>query len=226
MASKGRSIGLLLAVGLPIASGFHAAAPIGRTPMRAASAVTPSFAPLPSLALAPTANKARLPAVASPRMDAAAPSLFEKISSGFTTLFPLWTLSVAILGLTTPGIFAGISTSYFTALLAALMLSMGITLTVDDFKRVLEKPAIMFFGFLGCYGMMPALALFLSRIFGLNPGLTAGMVLVGSINGGQASNLCTYIAKGDVALSVLMTTVTTIGAIFMTPLLCQLVSLR
>ena len=46
-------------------------------------------------------------------------------------------------------------------------------------------------------------------------------VLVGSINGGQASNLCTYIAKGDVALSVLMTTVTTIGAIFMTPLLCK-----
>jgi len=48
------------------------------------------------------------------------------------------------------------------------------------------------------------------------------MVLVGSINGGQASNLCTYIARGDVALSVLMTTVTTIGAIVMTPLLCKL----
>ena len=67
-------------------------------------------------------------------MEAATPSVFEKISSVFTTLFPLWTLSVAILGLTAPGIFAGISTSYFTALLAALMLSMGITLTVDDFK--------------------------------------------------------------------------------------------
>ena len=52
--------------------------------------------------------------------------------------------------------------------------------------------------------------------------MTAGMVLIGSINGGQASNLCTYIAKGDVALSVLMTTCTTIGAIFMTPLLCKL----
>merc|ERR1719171_1955987 len=57
---------------------------------------------------------------------------------------------------------------------------------------------------------------------GLSPALTAGMVLVGSINGGQASNLCTYIAKGDVALSVLMTTCTTIGAIFMTPLICKL----
>jgi BASS family bile acid:Na+ symporter len=68
---------------------------------------------------------------------------------------------------------------------------------------------------------MPALALGLSSALGLPAALTAGMVLVGSINGGQASNLCTYIAKGDVALSVLMTTCTTIGAIFMTPLLCK-----
>ena len=52
--------------------------------------------------------------------------------------------------------------------------------------------------------------------------MTAGLVLVGSINGGQASNLCTYIAKGNVAQSVLMTTATTIGCIFMTPLLCKL----
>merc|ERR1711871_681283 len=76
-------------------------------------------------------------------------------------------------------------------------------------------------GFLMCYGLMPAMALGLSRLLGLNSAMTAGMVLVGSINGGQASNLCTYIAKGDVALSVLMTTVTTVGAIFMTPLLCK-----
>merc|ERR1719453_2078515 len=80
----------------------------------------------------------------------------------------------------------------------------------------------MILGFLGCYGLMPAMALGLSKAFGLTPALTAGMVLVGSINGGQASNLCTYIAKGDVALSVMMTTVTTLGAIFMTPLICKL----
>merc|ERR550537_2138226 len=98
---------------------------------------------------------------------------------------------------------------------------MGITLTVDDFKRVLQRPGVMVLGFLGCYGLMPAMALLLSRALGLSPSLTAGMVLVGSINGGQASNLCTYIARGDVALSVLMTTVTTLGAIVMTPLLCQ-----
>ena len=72
-----------------------------------------------------------------------------------------------------------------------------------------------------CYGMMPILALGLGKAFGLDTGLLAGMVLVGSINGGQASNLCTYIAKGNVALSVLMTTATTVGAILMTPFLCK-----
>jgi BASS family bile acid:Na+ symporter len=69
--------------------------------------------------------------------------------------------------------------------------------------------------------MMPVLALALGKLFALDPALIAGLVLVGSINGGQASNLCTYIAKGNVALSVLMTTATTLGAIVMTPLLCK-----
>ena len=63
----------------------------------------------------------------------------------------------------------------------------------------------------------------LGKLFNLPVDLIAGLVLVGCINGGQASNLCTYIAKGDVALSVLMTTITTIAAIFMTPLLCKLI---
>ena len=102
------------------------------------------------------------------------------------------------------------------------MLSMGITLTVDDFKAVAKQPVPTVVQFLLCYGMMPLLALGLGKVMNLSPPLIAGMVLVGSINGGQASNLCTYIAKGNVALSVLMTTATTLGAIFMTPLLCKI----
>ena len=87
---------------------------------------------------------------------------FRSFSNIFSNLFPLWTLSVALGGLFKPGIFTGISTSYFTGLLGLLMLSMGITLTVDDFKRVLQRPGVMVLGFIGCYGMMPALALVLS----------------------------------------------------------------
>lgn len=102
------------------------------------------------------------------------------------------------------------------------MFSMGITLTVDDFKRVFSKPKVIAIGFVACYGLMPLLALLIAKALALSPSILAGLVVVGSINGGQASNLCTYIAKGDVALSVLMTTSTTIGCIFMTPLLAKL----
>jgi BASS family bile acid:Na+ symporter len=101
------------------------------------------------------------------------------------------------------------------------MLSMGITLTPQDFIDVSKEPASVGMQFSLCYAMMPFLAFGLGKAFNMNPALLAGMVLVGSINGGQASNLCTYIAKGNVALSVLMTTATTLGAIFMTPLLCK-----
>ncbi len=102
------------------------------------------------------------------------------------------------------------------------MLSMGITLTVDDFKRVGQQPGPVIIGFLLCYILMPLLGLGLGKAYNLPLDLVAGLVLVGCVNGGQASNLCTYIAKGDVALSVLMTTVTTIAGIFATPLLCKL----
>ena len=139
-----------------------------------------------------------------------------------TILFPLWTVLFTAVALKRPSTFDFFATEYFTAALAALMLSMGITLTPADFAAVAREPSSILMQFSLCYGMMPILALVLGRAFGLDGGLLAGMVLVGSINGGQASNLCTYIAKGNVALSVLMTTATTVGAILMTPFLCKL----
>ena len=139
-----------------------------------------------------------------------------------TNLFPVWTVLFTGMALKSPSAFDWFTTEYFTAALAALMLSMGITLTPADFVAVAQEPVSVFVQFSLCYVMMPLLALGLGKVFGLNAALLAGTVLVGSINGGQASNLCAYIAKGNVALSVLMTTATTIGAIFMTPLLCKL----
>ena len=138
-----------------------------------------------------------------------------------TTLFPVWTVLFTGIALKSPASFDWFTTDYFTGALAALMLSMGITLTPDDFVAVAKEPVSVFMQFSLCYAMMPVLAMALGKACGLNPALLAGMVLVGSVNGGQASNLCTYIAKGNVALSVLMTTATTIGAIFMTPTLCK-----
>ncbi|KAL3784263.1 hypothetical protein ACHAWO_005040 [Cyclotella atomus] len=146
---------------------------------------------------------------------------YTKTANVATTLFPLWTVLFTAIALKKPSTFDFFTTEYFTAALAALMLSMGITLTPADFVAVASEPSSVLMQFSLCYGMMPLLALALGKVFGLEAGLMAGMVLVGSINGGQASNLCTYIAKGNVALSVLMTTATTVGAIIMTPFLCK-----
>jgi BASS family bile acid:Na+ symporter len=146
---------------------------------------------------------------------------YVKTADVATNLFPVWTVLFTGIALKSPSSFAWFTTEYFTAGLAALMLSMGITLTPQDFKDVAAKPVPVVMQFSLCYGMMPFLAMFLGKTFGLDAALLAGMVLVGSINGGQASNLCTYIARGNVALSVLMTTATTLGAIVATPLLCK-----
>ena len=146
---------------------------------------------------------------------------YTKTANVATTLFPVWTVLCSGIALQNPAAFNWFSTEYFTAALAALMLSMGITLTPADFADVAKRPVAVIMQFLLCYAMMPLLALGLGKAFAIEPALLAGMVLVGSINGGQASNLCTYIAKGNVALSVIMTTATTIGAIFMTPTLCK-----
>ena len=168
------------------------------------------------------ASPAAAPAPAAPEH----PAWFEtylRASSTVTNLFPLWTVLSAALALARPEAFAIMSTDKFTAALAVLMFSMGITMTVDDFRRVLGQPRPVAINFLCCYAVMPALGLLLGKMAGLDAGLVAGLVLVGSINGGQASNLCTYIAKGDVAMSVVMTTSTTIGCVFMTPLIAKAV---
>lgn len=147
---------------------------------------------------------------------------YVRLSTIVTNLFPLWTLVAALSALKRPALYTWLTTPYFTLSLGVLMLSMGITLSIEDFKRVLRRFGAVTIGFIGCYGIMPILALALAKAFNLPPDLAAGTILVGAVNGGQASNLCTYIANGNVALSVMMTTSTTLGAIVMTPLISKL----
>jgi len=142
---------------------------------------------------------------------------FRKASAMICNFFPVWTLITAGSALYRPALFESIDPKSFTGLIGALMLCMGITLKPEDFKRVVQRPVAVLLAFVGCYVIMPCLALILSKVFNLGPSLSAGLVLVSCINGAQASNLCTYIGQGDLALSVLMTTMTTIGAIVMTP---------
>ena len=126
------------------------------------------------------------------------------------------------LALSRPTTFLSIPPSTFPLQIGLLMLCMGITLKPSDFQRVFQRPAAVLLAFVGCYGVMPALAWIIGKAMGLSSSLAAGLVLVACINGAQASNLCTYIGQGDLALSVLMTTMTTIGAIIFTPMMGKL----
>jgi len=212
---------LALAAALPA---LHAFAPVASVVHTALHHVQHTRRPVTGL-VSMSADAAAVPAggggESSGATKSSAMKKFEKVSTVLVNLFPVWTVVFAGLGLAKPELFAWLTTEYFTAGLALLMLSMGITLTPKDFADVLRNPTSVVIQALGCYVMMPLLALGLGKGANLSPELIAGMVLVGSINGGQASNLCTYIAKGNVALSVIMTTATTLGAIVLTPLLCK-----
>jgi len=211
------TMALLAGTAAPGCFALHAAPPGGARPgLRA----TPSAHTL-SAARRLASTRSMTPALKGGGEGASLFDMYLQTMSLVTNLFPLWTVIFSGIALKSPKTFDWFTTEYFTAALAALMLSMGITLTPADFAAVFKEPVCIFVQFSLCYVMMPLLALALGKAFGLNDALLAGTVLVGSINGGQASNLCTYIAKGNVALSVLMTTATTIGAIFMTPLLCK-----
>jgi BASS family bile acid:Na+ symporter len=104
------------------------------------------------------------------------------------------------------------------------MLAMGLTLTVNDFKRCAERPAPILVGYLAQYLVKPLLGFTIAHVLSLPPSLAVGLILVSCCPGGQASNVATFIAHGDVALSVLMTSASTIGAIIMTPLLTKVLA--
>jgi len=107
-------------------------------------------------------------------------------------------------------------------LLGLVMFGMGLTLHWADFRRVFRRPGLIGLGMLAQFGIMPLLAFGLSLGFGLSPQLTAGMVLVGCVSGGTASNVITFLAKGDTALSITLTFCSTLAAVLVTPLLTWL----
>ena len=128
-------------------------------------------------------------------------------------------LLVATLALTLPATFAWIDTWTINPLLGVIMFGMGLTLSPHDFKVVLSRPRDILIGCLTQFTVMPLLALGLTWAFSLPQELAIGVILVGCCPGGTASNVITYLAKGDLALSVGMTAASTLLAPLLTPLL-------
>ena len=138
-----------------------------------------------------------------------------------TRLFPLWALLLSVLAYYTPTHFTAIG-PWITTLLMLIMFGMGVPLKIDDFKRVLSRPAPVAAGTFLHYLIMPLAAWLLAMAFKMPPDLSAGMVLVGSVASGTASNVMIYLAKGDVALSVTISSVSTLVGVIATPLLTRL----
>ncbi len=99
------------------------------------------------------------------------------------------------------------------------MLSMGLTISTDDVRNLMKQPLHILLGAVAQYTIMPFVAFGLSKVFGLDPYLAVGIILVGCCPGGVSSNVMSFLARGDVTYSVSMTMVSTLLAPIMTPLL-------
>ena len=140
------------------------------------------------------------------------------IGNSISKHMALLVILMAGAAMVSPETFAGIA-SYVTLLLGIVMFGMGMTLHVKDFRRILEHPGDVCIGVLAQFTVMPLLAWLLAKGFGLPPDLAVGVILVGTCPGGTSSNVMTYLARGDVALSVSMTMMTTLLAPIVTPFL-------
>eukprot|EP00256_Glycine_max_P066077 XP_025980672.1 probable sodium/metabolite cotransporter BASS1, chloroplastic isoform X2 [Glycine max] len=139
----------------------------------------------------------------------------EVLSTGF----PLWVTIASVLGLMKPSYFNWVTPKLSIMGLNIIMLGMGMTLTLDDLRGVLAMPKEVLSGFLIQYSVMPLSGFLISKLLNLPSHSAAGIILLGCCPGGTASNIITYLARANVALSVIMTTASTISAMIMTPLL-------
>ena len=130
----------------------------------------------------------------------------------------------AVAALAFPDVFSQVKPTVINPLLGVIMFGMGLTLCADDFRIVFSRPKDVIIGCVAQFTVMPLLAWTLARLFALDEALTVGVVLVGCCPGGTASNVITYLAKGDLALSVGMTGVSTALAPVLTPLLVLLLA--
>jgi len=140
--------------------------------------------------------------------------------------FPVWVLAACALALFQPAYFTWFRGEAIVIGLAVIMLGMGITLSVDDFARVATRPGTVAAGFVAQFLIMPTAGWLVATLCDLETPFAVGLILVACCPGGTASNVVTYIARADVALSVLMTTCTTLGAVVLTPLLTKLLAGR
>ena len=148
----------------------------------------------------------------------------QRFSRFIGNTFALWAALFAMAGFLAPSLFTSFIAPYIPWLLGIIMFGMGLTLAPSDFKILGQHPKAVLIGVVAQFVIMPTTAYLLSRALNLPPEVAIGVVLVGTCPGGTASNVITYLAKGDVALSVAMTMATTLLAPVVTPCLTWLIA--
>ncbi|GAA2325626.1 bile acid:sodium symporter family protein [Streptomyces violaceusniger] len=151
------------------------------------------------------------------------PAATDRAARRAVTVFPLLVLAAGAAGLATPGTFSGWAPNV-PYLLGVVMFCMGLTMTPRDFSGVAKRPWAVALGLVAHYVIMPGLGWLIAHALGLSPQLAAGVILVGCAPSGTASNVVTYLARGDVALSVSVATVSTVLAPLVTPPLTLLLA--
>jgi len=147
-----------------------------------------------------------------------------KNESLFLNLYPVWIITSSLIAFIYPPAFAWFTGDLMVLGLSLVMLGMGFTLKLDDFKKLLKMPGSVLLAFFIMYTIMPISAFTIARFLDLEPGLAVGLILLGCCPGGTASNVIAFIARANVALSVISTSFSTLGGIFVKPIIFQLLA--
>lgn len=142
----------------------------------------------------------------------------------FNNLYPVWLVALAVIAFFKPQTMLWFDKPWIFWSLAASMLGMGLTLSLDDFKAIGKMPGSVALGFVAQYTIMPLSGWMVATVLKLEPGLAVGIILVASCPGGMASNMISYLAKANVALSVVLTMASTMLAFFFTPMWTSLLA--
>ena len=146
--------------------------------------------------------------------------MLQKISYVFTRYTSVFIILTAVVAYVCPDLFGWVQQGQrASVILGLIMLTMGLTLSLDDFRILFSRPMDIFIGAVSQYTIMPLVAWGLAHMFHLDPFMSVGLILVGCCPGGVSSNIMSFLCKGDVAFSVGMTTASTLLSPFVTPLL-------
>lgn len=145
----------------------------------------------------------------------------QKFLAWFTSLYPVWLVTTALIAFFYPHTLLWFSGQWIVWALSLSMLGMGFTLSPDDFRGLLKMPGSVALGFASQYTLMPLIGWSVATVLKLEPGFAVGLILVASCPGGMASNMITFLAQANVALSVVLTMASTLLAFVFTPMWCS-----